>query len=86
MIPQLVLYTKPECCLCDKAEALIQKVRCDLNFAFEAVNILEHPEAYAAYAQRIPVVTLDGEVVLAGKVSEFWLRRVLEGERNPRLV
>ncbi|MEB3285286.1 MAG: glutaredoxin family protein [Candidatus Sericytochromatia bacterium] len=83
---RLTLYTKPGCCLCDKAEPLIERVRQDVPFEFERVDITQDELAAQAYAHRIPVVTLDDDVVLAGKISEFWLRRVLAGERNPRLV
>jgi thiol-disulfide isomerase/thioredoxin len=85
-MPRLTFYTKAGCCLCDKAEPLIERVQREVPFEFERVDINADPEAAAAFGPRIPVIALDGEVVLAGKISEFWLRRVLAGERNPRLT
>lgn len=85
-MPRLTFYTKAGCCLCDKAEPLIARVQQDIPFELERVDVNENPAAAQAFGQRIPVVALDDEVVLAGKISEFWLRRVLAGERNPRLL
>lgn len=82
---RLTLYTRAGCCLCDKAEVLIQRVRRDVPFEFEVVDVGLRPEDEARYGAHIPVVALDGEVVLVSKVSEFWLRRVLAGERSERL-
>ena len=82
---RLTLYTRPGCCLCDKAEALIRRVGLEVPFAFETVDISLQPHDEATYGEKIPVVALDGEVVLVSRVSEFWLRRVLAGERSERL-
>jgi glutaredoxin len=82
---RLTLFTRPACCLCDKAEALIMRVQRDVPFEFDAVDISQDPSLEALYGTKIPVVALDGEVVLVSRVSEFWLRRVLGGERSERL-
>ncbi|MEB3327716.1 MAG: glutaredoxin family protein [Candidatus Sericytochromatia bacterium] len=82
---RLTLFTRPACCLCDRAEALLARVRQDVPFEFEAVDISQDPALEALYGTKIPVVALDGEVVLVSRVSEFWLRRVLAGERSERL-
>ena len=85
-IPHLTLYTKPGCCLCDKAADLIAKVAADVPLALECIDITLDPALELLYGLTIPVVALDGEVVIISRVSEFWLRRVLAGERSERLM
>lgn len=77
---QLVLITGSACCLCDTAEGLIRKVQADVPFELTIRDVEDDPALKEAYRHRIPVVMIDGEVVLEGKVSEFWLRKALAGE------
>lgn len=84
-IPRLTLYTRPNCCLCDKAEALIQKVAQDLPLTLECVDITGDAELEALWGEKIPVVAKDGEIAIVSRVSEFWLRRILAGETSDRL-
>jgi hypothetical protein len=85
-IPRLTLYTKPGCCLCDKAADLIAKVATDVPLTLACVDITQDPALEALYGLTIPVVALDDEVVIVSRVSEFWLRRILAGERSERLM
>lgn len=62
----VVLYTGDGCSLCDEAR--------------EALDRLGHGYQVAsdpAYADRIPVVTVDGKVITEGQVNERALRRAL---------
>ena len=83
--PHLTLYTRPGCCLCDKAEALIHKVGADLPLTLACVDITGDAELEALWGEKIPVVALDGEIAIVSRVSEFWLRRILGGEVSERL-
>jgi Glutaredoxin-like domain (DUF836) len=69
--PRLVLYSRPECHLCDEA-LLGLRAMLDEGFRFELaeVNIEDDERVHAAYLERIPVVELGGEVV-----CELWLDR-----------
>lgn len=66
MSHSVVLFTASGCSLCDDAR--------------DALDRLDHPYEVAsdpAYAERIPVVTVDGKVVTEGQVNERALRRAL---------
>jgi len=82
---RLVLYSGPGCTLCDKAQALIARLAAELRFDWEIRAIAESPELFERYRARIPVVVLEGRVVLTGKVTEFWLRKALAGEDPGRI-
>ena len=61
MSPTVVLYGRPGCHLCDDARAVLLRVRAEHPFVLQERDI-EHDDAlFAAYLERIPVVTIDGE-------------------------
>lgn len=82
--PVLTLYGAPDCCLCDQAKALIEKVRRDVPVQLVLLDIQSDPRLFERYRYAIPVVAIDARVVMAGKVTEFWLRKALRGERLER--
>ena len=82
---RVTLYTRAGCCLCDKAAALIEKVAADVPLTLEQIDVDQDPALQAAWGTKIPVVAIDGEVVIVSRVSEYWLRRSLAGERSERL-
>jgi glutaredoxin len=77
---RLTVYSGPGCSLCDKAKLLVERVRRDVPFDVEDVDITTDPDLYARFRYAIPVIALDGQPIMAGKVTEFWLRKALRGE------
>jgi glutathione S-transferase len=67
--PQVRLYARPDCHLCDEARAGLERLRADgLDFELDEVDIDGDDELHARFLERIPVIELDGEIV-----SELWL-------------
>lgn len=77
---RLTLYSGPGCSLCDKAKLLVERVAQDVPLEVEEVDITQDAALYDRYRYAIPVIALDGREVMAGKVTEFWLRKALRGE------
>jgi thiol-disulfide isomerase/thioredoxin len=69
-MPTLILYTKPDCGLCDEAHDAIERVRTQLAFDLRVVDISVDPVLAARYGQRIPVVLVDGEEAFEFHVDE----------------
>jgi len=69
----LILYGRPGCHLCDDARAVLEQV----GAPFQEIDITTDDALHAAYLERIPVVTLDGEVCFEYFVDEAALRRLL---------
>jgi glutaredoxin len=64
MRPRLVLYARPDCHLCDQARAQLEALRAEgLAFELDEVDIDSDDRLLARYLERIPVLTLDGEIV-----------------------
>jgi glutaredoxin len=76
---QVVLYTRPGCCLCDTARQVITRVgaRHPSAFALEERDIETDESLFRAYLERIPVVTIDGEEAFEFAVEERALERRL---------
>lgn len=80
MLPRLTLYTGPTCSLCDKAKEVVDRVRQDVPMEVETIDITADAALFERFRYAIPVIALDGEPVMAGKIAEFWLRKALRGE------
>jgi Glutaredoxin-like domain (DUF836) len=60
----VVLYSRPECHLCEQAMAEVLGLREEgLQFDLEEINIESDEALHRRYLERIPVVTVDGELV-----------------------
>jgi hypothetical protein len=87
-LPDLVLYTRPGCHLCEEARDIVQAVledRAAHGLPLPRVverNIEDDPELHRQYLERIPVLELEGrhlELILSfGKVRRM-LADVLDG-------
>ena len=60
MKPNVVIYSKPGCHLCDEAKAAIEGVRRKVEFTLEEVNIEGDAELTARYQYDIPVIAING--------------------------
>ena len=78
-MPDVVLYGKPDCHLCDDARAVLERVRGELPFALTEHDITTDDALHRAYLERIPVVTIDGAEAFEFFVVEAELRRRLTG-------
>jgi glutaredoxin len=60
----VVLYSRPDCHLCDEARAAILTIRDQgLRFELQEIDIESDDELHSRYLERIPVVTVEGEIV-----------------------
>ncbi len=74
----VTVYTAEECHLCEAALEVIERVRAELPFALEVVDITGDEELEARYRTKIPVVEVDGEHAFTFFVTEAGLRRRLD--------
>jgi glutaredoxin len=75
--PAVTLYGRDGCHLCDEARAVLLRVREELPFALQEVDIERDDELFKRYLERIPVVCVDGEELFEYHVDEATLRRRL---------
>lgn len=66
MAARIVLFSKPDCELCDDAKAMLD----ELGEPYEVAHDRR-------YALRVPVIEVDGRVVTEGRVSARPVRRAI---------
>jgi glutaredoxin len=60
----VTLYARPDCHLCDEARSAILAIRDQgLRFELQEIDIDSDDELLSRYLERIPVVTVEGEIV-----------------------
>jgi len=73
----IVLYSKPGCCLCDEVKAQLRRLNKSIHFNWREVNILEDPQAFVQFKEEIPVVFINGKKAFKFHLDEkAFLRRV----------
>ena len=59
-VPNVIIYSRPGCHLCDEAKAAILSAGCGDQFVLEEINIESDAELLSKYRYDIPVITIDG--------------------------
>ena len=65
----VVIYSRPNCHLCDKAKQAILAADCNELIDLQIVNIESDPELLARYTNDVPVVTINGEEAFRHRVD-----------------
>ncbi len=78
MAASLVYFSKDDCPLCDKGLAVAQRLATRHGLRIEKVDIESDPTLMEKYAERVPVLELDGEELGWGLLSERAIERRLE--------
>ena len=73
-LPEVTLYGRPGCHLCDDARAVLERVRETAPFVLTEVDITSDDRLHRRYLERIPVVALEGEELCELFVDEQALR------------
>jgi glutaredoxin len=73
-VTEVVLYTRPDCHLCDDARVILERVRAEVPFVLRELDIDRDDALLRAYLERIPVVSIDGEEAFEYFVDEADLR------------
>ena len=58
--PHVIVYSRPECHLCEEAKLALHSAGCADQFTLEEINIESDPELLRKYKYDIPVVMIDG--------------------------
>jgi len=78
---EVVVYSKPDCCLCEEVKSLLRKLAASHRFAWREINILDDPEAHEKLKEEIPVIFIDGRRAFKYRIDEKeFLRRLRRRE------
>jgi len=79
---KVMLYGKKECCLCEEAMEVLQKVHALVPFDLEKTDISGNTELLEEFGQKIPVVIVDGIMAFKYRVNETRLLALLRDENQ----
>jgi hypothetical protein len=74
---RVTIISHPDCHLCRVVYRVAEQLQQELSFDLEAVDVGGDPTAMARYGNRVPVVLIDGNETLSGKVTGGALRRAI---------
>ena len=74
---RVVLYTKPNCGLCEKMKAQMAMAHCDELYTLEEVDIEKDAELFARYQYEIPVLCINGAEAFRHRLSAAAFREYI---------
>ena len=72
--PQVIIYSKPGCHLCDEAKEAIYAAGCNDSFTLTEINIETDPELISKYRYDIPVISINGVETFIHRVNPLEFR------------
>lgn len=81
---KVVIYGRPDCCLCDRAAADLDALRQEWPFVLSKQNIEDDAALKQKLRCQIPVVTIDGGNRVALRVTPERLRRAFANAARRR--
>ena len=74
---RLELYTRPGCHLGNDLRAICERLASEIAFELIEVNVEADPVLRSRYEREVPILFVDGRVVVRFRTSERELRRIL---------
>jgi len=81
---RLELYTRPGCHLGNDLRAMCERLAGEIAFELTEVNIEGDPAIQARYEREVPILFVEGRLVVRYRTSERELRRILNWQRFRR--
>lgn len=79
--PEVLLYTRPGCHLCEEVKQQIHSLQETVGFSFQEVDIDGDPGLHQLYNEQVPVVFIHGKKAFKfGMDPAQFLRRLQEGQ------
>lgn len=76
-MPEVILYTREGCHLCDEAKKEIETLRAQAEFGLQILDIDADPELQARFTNEVPVVFINGRKAFKYRVDrKQFLRRL----------
>ena len=69
MKPQVTLYTRADCCLCDDAKKVIAAARQEVDFEYQEIDIDSDPDLVRLYNDEVPVIAIGRKKAFKYKVN-----------------
>ena len=67
--PQVTFYTKAGCHLCEEARDMLDDIAAETEYELTEIDIRSDPAIFEQYRYRIPVIIINGETLLEGRIA-----------------
>lgn len=67
--PQVTFYTKSGCHLCEEARDMLDDIAALTPYELTEIDIRKDPAIFEKYRYRIPVIIIDQETTLEGRIE-----------------
>lgn len=81
----LIVYTKEDCLLCEKAAAILEDYAAYLP-PVEFIDIYSDPALIEQFGTCVPVVAVDGKIRFRGRINEVLLRRLISASPVTEMI
>jgi glutaredoxin len=82
-VPEVILYTKTDCPLCEEARALLEDLHETLPFELTERNIETDDKLKQRYGDRVPLIVVNGREVVGYPPEKKWVSIAIKA--GPRL-
>ena len=80
MTPQLTLYTRKECCLCEEMKRVVREVGAEVPLETEEIDVDGSLELKERYGNEIPLLFINGRKSFKYRVTVRELKKRLRKE------
>lgn len=81
-LPDIIIYSKPGCCLCEQAKNQLDAIKEKHPFNIREVNILDDPSTYRMFKDEIPVIFINGRKAFKYRLDEIEFIRLLNSRNQ----
>ena len=85
MTPELKLFSRRDCCLCDEMKAVIAQVAAKMPIHLVEVDVDGNDEQKAKYGSEVPVLFINGRKAFKYRLTAAALTRKLQRRTRPIL-
>ena len=75
-MPQVTFYTKAGCHLCEEARDMLDDIAAQTVYKLTEIDIRSNTDLFEQYRDRIPVIVIDDDTILEGRIAFRDLARV----------
>lgn len=77
---QVTFYTKAGCHLCEEARDMLEDIAAQTEYELTEIDIRSDPEVFEQYRYRIPVIIINDNRLLEGRIQYAELARAFQLE------
>jgi len=75
---QVTFYTKAGCHLCEEARDMLEDIAALTTYELTEIDIRSNPAIFEQYRYRIPVIIINGETIIEGRIEFQDLARAFQ--------